>query len=417
MPDGWRESTWGEEVTLNYGKAIRGYQDGSGPYRVFGSNGPVGWHTEWLARGPGVILGRKGAYRGVRYSREPFFVIDTAYFLTPKSEMDMRWLYYAVIHNKLGEIDDGSPIPSTTRAAVYVRPLEVPPIQKQHQIASILGSLDDKIELNRQINATMEAMAQAIFRDWFVDFGATRRKMEGATDPVEIMGRLVTDADRAQQLADLFPAKIGDNGLPEGWEKGPLGAQISVKRGGSPRPIQDFIRPEGLPWVKIADATRCDGPNLFETREFIREEGLAKTVKLAAGSLILSNSATPGLPKFLRLDACIHDGWLYFPKTGPYSNEYLYLLFLQVKDELVSKANGSVFSNLKTDTLKDFSIVYAHRQIYETFDSLVRPLFEAILTRENETRTLADLRDLLLSKLMTGELLLREAEEQLEAAQ
>ena len=86
------------------------------------------------------------------------------------------------------------------------------------ELRRCLGSLDDKIELNRRMNETLEAMAQAIFRDWFVDFGPTRRKIEGATDPVEIMGGLVTDPERAsQQMADMFPASFGDNGLPEGW--------------------------------------------------------------------------------------------------------------------------------------------------------------------------------------------------------
>ena len=175
----WRETTWGAEISLEYGKGIRGYADAVGPYRVFGSNGPVGWTNEPLASGPGVILGRKGAYRGVRFSMEPFFVIDTAYYVVPKSELDMRWLYYAIIHHKLGEIDDGSPIPSTTRAAVYVRDLSVPEFPEQEAIASLLAALDDKIELNRRINETLEAMARAIFKDWFVDFGPTRAKIEG----------------------------------------------------------------------------------------------------------------------------------------------------------------------------------------------------------------------------------------------
>src|SRR5690606_29581025 len=139
------------EVSLQYGKAIRGYQNATGSYRVCGSNDPVGWHTEALAPGPGGILGRKGANRGVRYSRDPFFVIDTAYYLQPKANIDMRWLYYAVIYHRLGEIDDGSPIPSTTRAAVYVRDVEVPPLCEQQEIAEVLGSLDDKIELNRRM--------------------------------------------------------------------------------------------------------------------------------------------------------------------------------------------------------------------------------------------------------------------------
>src|SRR5262245_4161833 len=138
MAGEWRGSTWGEEITLEYGKALRGYDARKGPYRVFGPNRPIGWATEPLAKGPGVSRGRKGAYRGVQFSRDPFFVIDTAYYVVPKSELDMRWLYYAIQHYKLGEIDDGSPIPSTTRAAVYMLELDVPPPNEQRAIAHIL---------------------------------------------------------------------------------------------------------------------------------------------------------------------------------------------------------------------------------------------------------------------------------------
>jgi len=178
MAGDWRPANWGEEVSLEYGKAIRGYSPTHGKYRVFGSNGPIGWTSEALTQGPGVILGRKGAYRGVEYWREPFWVIDTAYYLVPKTELDMRWLYYAIKHYKLGEIDDGSPIPSTTRAAVYMLELDVPPKPEQRAIAHVLGTLDDKIELNRRRNQTLEAMARALFKDWFVDFGPVRAKMQ-----------------------------------------------------------------------------------------------------------------------------------------------------------------------------------------------------------------------------------------------
>ena len=198
----WRDSTWGEEISLEYGKAIRGYQEARGKFRVFGSNGPVGWTDNALANGPGVILGRKGAYRGVQYSREPFWVIDTAYFVVPKTELDMRWLYYAIRHYKLGEIDDGSPIPSTTRAAVYVRDLTVPSPGEQRAIAHILGTLDDKIELNRKQNETLEAMTHTLFKAWFVDFEPVRAKMEGR------WRRGGTLPGLPAHLYDLFPDRL-----------------------------------------------------------------------------------------------------------------------------------------------------------------------------------------------------------------
>ena len=135
----WASMKWGDAISFEYGKAIRGYQDAIARFRVFGTSGPVGRTERTLAPGPGVILGRKGAYRGVHYSPDPFWVIDTAYYAKPKiDDLNMRWLYYAMIHHKLGQIDDGSPIPSTTRAAVYVRDVEIPPPAEQERIARTL---------------------------------------------------------------------------------------------------------------------------------------------------------------------------------------------------------------------------------------------------------------------------------------
>src|SRR6516164_2703088 len=101
MDRDWRPSTWGQEISLEYGKALRGHEPARGPIRVFGANGPIGWTSQPLAQGPGVILGRKGAYRGVQFSPDPFFVIDTAYYVRPKNELDMRWLYYAIKYHEL----------------------------------------------------------------------------------------------------------------------------------------------------------------------------------------------------------------------------------------------------------------------------------------------------------------------------
>jgi type I restriction enzyme S subunit len=214
MAGEWRASTWGDEISLEYGKALRGHDTSQGGYRVYGSNGPIGWTSTPLAPGPGVILGRKGAYRGVQFSRDPFFVIDTAYFVVPKSELDMRWLYYAIQHYKLGEVDDGSPIPSTTRAAVYVLDLDVPPLDEQRAIAHILGTLDDKIELNRRMSETLEAMARALFKSWFVDFDPVRAKAEGR------------DPGLPKEIADLFPDSFEDSELgeiPRGWQVKSIG--------------------------------------------------------------------------------------------------------------------------------------------------------------------------------------------------
>jgi len=176
--------------------------------------------------------------------------------------------------------------------------------------------------------------------------------------------------------------KIGDK-LPEGWKVDTIGSLIDIKRGGSPRPIQDFISDSGYRWLKISDATATDSPYIFKIKECIIKEGLNKTVLKKAGDLVLSNSATPGIPKFLAVDTCIHDGWLHFP-SSKVSNEYLYLLFLSIRPKLVQQGSGSVFTNLKTDILRQYEIVIPDDKTFKEFDELIKPIFEKIYSNSSQ---------------------------------
>ena len=189
--------------------------------------------------------------------------------------------------------------------------------------------------------------------------------------------------------------------MPSDWQKGKIGDFVTIKRGGSPRPIHNFISDEGLRWLKISDVTNLNTPFVLEIKEHIIGEGLKKTVYLKAGSLVLSNSATPGIPKFVSVDTCIHDGWLYFPQSK-LSSEYLYLLFNEIRPNLVSLGNGSVFTNLKTDILKAYAIILPSEHVLNQFDSIVKPIFSKLEELAFENQKLAQLRDTLLPKLITG---------------
>lgn len=300
----------------------------------------------------------------------------------------------------------------------------------------VLKKFDDKILLNHQINQTFEQMAQALFKSWFVDFEPVKAKIAvleagGSQEDATLAAMTVISGKDSDALvvferehpeqyaelkatAELFPSAMQESELgeiPVGWLVKPLGDSLEIKRGGSPRPIKDFIRPTGYPWVKIADATASTSPFLFKTSEFIKEEGLKKTVYLRKGDLILSNSATPGLPKFLQLDACIHDGWLYFPKISNYTETYLYFLFLKIRRELVAKGNGSVFTNLKTDILREHLAVLPEYKIVNRFSVLALSYLDAIKANELTINSLSCLRDTLLPKLLSGEISLPEAEQ------
>ncbi|MCX9022919.1 restriction endonuclease subunit S [Citrobacter portucalensis] len=351
-----------------------------------------------------------------------------------------EYLYYwFLLAGKTGSLEPyftGTTIKHLTGRSLADLTITLPPVKHQEKCALVLGSLDRKITHNKKINQTLEQMAQALFKSWFVDFEPVKAKMaaleaggsqEGATlaAMTAISGKeadalVVFEREHPEKYAELkataelFPSAMQESELgeiPEGWLVKPLGDSLEIKRGGSPRPIKDFIRPTGYPWVKIADATASTSPFLFKTSEFIKEEGLKKTVYLRKGDLILSNSATPGLPKFLQLDACIHDGWLYFPKISNYTDTYLYFLFLKIRRELVAKGNGSVFTNLKTDILREHLAVLPEYKIVNRFSVLALSYLDAIKANELTINSLSCLRDTLLPKLLSGEITLPEAEQ------
>lgn len=289
-----------------------------------------------------------------------------------ESKVDYRFLYYYMFstewreeierHKVNGSTVDRIPLVSFPSFTV-----NLPDMATQRYIADILSALDEKIEINNKINANLQQQAQAIFKSWFVDF--------------EPWG--------------------GEK--PSTWIDAPLGTFVEIKRGGSPRPIKDFLADNGLRWLKISDVTSLNSPFVLDIKEHIKKEGLRKTVYLNVGELVLSNSATPGIPKILDVDSCIHDGWLYFPKSQ-FSKYWLYLFFLYIRKKLVALGNGSVFTNLKTDILKAYMVMKPTEDILAKFDEIVTPMFAAMLNCDRENARLASLRDNLLPKLMNGEI-------------
>jgi type I restriction enzyme S subunit len=371
----WRASTWGNEISLEYGKGIRGYAEASGPYRVFGANGPVGWTDEPLATGPGVILGRKGAYRGVQFSREPFFVIDTAYYVVPKSELDMRWLYFAIIHHRLGEIDDGSPIPSTTRAAVYVRNLRVPAIAEQNAVASVLGALDDKIELNQRMNETLEAMARAIYEE----------------------------AGRAS-----------------GWQPRPLNEYAAIFDGPHATPT---LTPEGPVFLGISNL-KSGMLNLSDTNHLSEADFQTWTRRVTPtpGDVVFSYETRLGqaalIPRGLRCCLGRRMGLLR-PHRDRIAPVVLLRAYLSADfQEVIRKhtIHGATVERIPLKDMGNFPIRLPDRSQNPGLADQLAALRDLVEANQSESATLAATRDLLLPRLMSGELRVKDAERAIEAA-
>lgn len=341
-------------------------------------------------------MGRKGAYRGVEYSPEPFHVIDTAYYLVPKSEMDIRWLYYAVKHHRLGEIDDGSPIPSTTRSAVYIRDLDVPPLVDQRRIAEILGALDDKIELNRRMNETLEGMARALFKSWFVDFDPVRAKLDGRQPP---------GLDPA--TAALFPDSFQDSPLgliPKGWKAASVSeCCLRIQNGGTPR-REERLNWEGgsIPWLTSGEVR---DPIVIGTSQFITELGLqnssAKWIPQYS-TVVALYGATAGQVSLVALPVTTNQAVCALFNRPKYEF-FNYCTLRSMTSELESKAVGSAQQNISKAIVESALVILPSQAIVELFHDTVKPWIENWIACLHEIELLERTRDHLLPRLLGGD--------------
>lgn len=287
------------------------------------------------------------------------------------------------------------------------------PLEVQVRIAALLKGLDDKIELNRRMNETLEAMAQAIFRDWFVDFGPTRRKLEGATDPLTIMGGLVQDAERAQGLADLFPAALGDDGLPEGWRLGTLG-DLAVSAGATVDPTlisadTPYIGLEHMPRKSIALSEWASASKVSSTK-----------AKFEAGQILFGKLR----PYFHKVGIAPVNGVCstdIIVIDGKDTEERPLLTAIASSEEFVKftdqSSTGTKMPRTSWGHMKTYPLAIVSENVRREYGQITEPQLSKIIAGIHENRTLAATRDLLLPKLMSGEIRLSEAEDLMEAAQ
>ena len=162
IPKGWKITQWGNIASLEYGKSLRDYRQAGGTYRVFGTNGPIGYHDQALCGTEGIVIGRKGAYRGVHYSPQPFFVIDTAFYLKPIIPIDLKWAYYELLQFDINSMDSGSAIPSTSRDDFYGIRVSLPPIRVQLAFGEIVDDLFAKTYANERQSFTLATLRDAL---------------------------------------------------------------------------------------------------------------------------------------------------------------------------------------------------------------------------------------------------------------
>ncbi len=282
--------------------------------------------------------------------------------------------------------------------------LRIPPLPEQRAIAHILGTLDDKIELNRRMSETLEAMARAHFKSWFVDFDPVRAKAEGR------------DPGLPQAVADLFPDAFEDSELgevPWGWSIRPVGDLADVVGGTTPSTKEASYWVGGThAWATPKDLSGLSVPVLLDTERQITDAGLSQVGSglLPKGTVLLSSRAPIGYLAVAELPVAINQGFIAMVAKADASNLFLLLWASVAHEDIVSRANGSTFLEISKASFRPIPVVAPPTQVMHAFEMQARPLYQRIVASARESQSLAALRDSLLPKLISGELRVKDAE-------
>jgi type I restriction enzyme S subunit len=408
FPTDWPSHTLGDLITLQRGIDLPDAQRHPGRIPIMGSFGITGQHDKPACKGPGVTVGRSGASIGVvSYIDEDYWPLNTCLYVRDFHGNSPRFVYYFLKTLDLARLNSGSAQPSLNRNFVHPVPVSYPARAEQDAIVSVLGGLDDKIDLNRRMNETLEAMARAIFKDWFVDFGPTRAKMEGRAPYL------------APEIWSLFPDLLDNEAKPQGWRIEPLLRHARLISGGTPKTeVTDYWNGP-IAWASAKDVSQCADTFLIATDRTITERGLGESAtrivpKLA--TVVVARGATTGRFCMFGRDMAMNQTCyaLAAIKQRPF---WLNCTFANLVESLVHAAHGSVFDTITTQTIEGGRATIPDPALLDRFEAIVSPLFSRVLANIEESQTLAATRDLLLPKLMSREIRVRDAEKIAEAAQ
>lgn len=388
MANDWTPATLGDMADLKNGKGLKNsfYKD-SGKYSVWGANGQIARTDELLNEQPAIVIGRVGAYCGsIHAVFEPNWVTDNAIVAMPKKGNDFRFLFYLLKYLRPERTSIGSAQPLVTQTGLKILKLLIPPLSEQHAISHVLGSLDDKIELNRRMNETLEATARAIFKSWFVEFDPVRAKAEGG------------DPGLPDDVAALFPDSFEESELgeiPTGWEIGKLQDILILQRG--------FDLPK-----------KKRSPGRYPLIAASGQDGFHNEYKVSGPGVTTGRSGKLGIVTFVHSHFWPLNTTLWV-KAYKNSNSYHAYFLLQTLN-LEAYNAGSAVPTLNRNHIHNLKLPVPNDSVLKCFELHSRELFFAIDKNTEQMAHLSQIRDTLLPKLISGELPVPDAEKFVEEA-
>lgn len=350
----WKTYKLGDLVTFQRGHDLTKSQMQEGSFPVVGSNGVIGFHNEYTTKAPSITIGRSGNIGNAYFFDKDFWAHNTTLYIKEFKNCDPKFIYYLLQTINFGGHNSGSAVPSLNRN--YIHPIEIqaPDLGTQVEIAKILSSLDDKIELLKQMNQTLENIAQAIFKEWFVDFN-----FPGFDD----------------ELVD---------GLPKGWRMGKLGEILELLYG---KALKADTRVSGK-YPVIGSSGIVDYHNKF----LVEAPGIVIGRKGTIGEVIWIDENFFPIDTTFYIRDLLGVAGLYFH------------YFLLKEQEFKKIASDSAVPGLNRNQGMDNIVTIPNIEIVMNFNSLIQPVFLKKAANSNQIQTLTQTRDTLLPKLMSGNL-------------
>ena len=341
-------------------------------------------HAKYKLEVGDIVIARTGASTGVAmiFKDEDIDAVYASYLIRYRIDKEKAEPFYIgyilksfLWKSHVNSIVGGSAQPGANAKQFAAFEFPLPDLSTQSQIASILSSLDDKIELNLQMNQTLEAMAQAIFKEWFVHFN--------------------------------FPGFDGElvDGLPKGWRMGNVLEIATLLSGGTPKTSEPNFWDGEINWISAKDITSSNNQFIIETEKSITELGIKKSAAklLPTFTTIISARGTVGnfciLPKEMAISQSN-----YGLKSKSDNDFFLFLLVKNMLSMMKAFAYGAVFDTITTKTFEAMEIIIPENQVIEEFEISIKPIYSKILTNQLQIKSLTQTRDTLLPKLMSGSL-------------
>ncbi|MCJ8170766.1 restriction endonuclease subunit S [Atopomonas sediminilitoris] len=404
MSSEWYSGKLGDVIELKRGYDLPQAKRNKGVVPLVSSSGVSDSHNTAMVKGPGVVTGRYGTIGQVFYVEDDFWPLNTTLYVRDFKGNHPKFVHYFLKTLDFLAYSDKAAVPGVNRNHLHEASIFMPPVTEQKEIAAFLGSLDDRITLLRETNATLEAIAQALFKSWFVDFDPVRAKAEGL-EPQSM------DAPTAALFPDSF--EESELGLvPKGWRAGNLGVIAqTVRRQIQVSELHADVRYVGLEHIPRKSLSLSSWGNA---------DGLESTKAAFSEGDILFGKLRPYFHKVVLAPfsgVCSTDILVCQPKERAYFGVVAMYLF---SETLISYAdrlsNGAKMPRVNWKDLAAYPIVVPPSDIAAKLNEAIHPLLSRMIEGIHRAQTLTQLRDTLLPRLISGQLRLPEAQEQLEEA-